>query len=139
MSDETSERERLHGGPASEEEIEDALIEHRGRLEAIIVGTVPAAYWAGWRDCERHYGIAAAPRPEAGPASEETHADECPGCYYGTAPHYHDLSGGSIVGSTRLLPREEWPSNFTPDPEDASAGVYHCTMGCCTCSKEDTP
>ena len=37
--------------------------------------------------------------------------------YYGMAPHVHDLSGGSFIGSTVLLPMSTYPKNFEPDPE----------------------
>lgn len=70
---------------------------------------------------------------------EVSHAGECPGCYYGVAPHWHDVKeAGGIIGSTRILPREEWPSNFEPDPEDANCGVYHCDA-CCACREESQP
>ncbi len=62
--------------------------------------------------------------------------ETCLGCYYGVAPHRHDLSGGSIIGSTRLLPREEWPANFDEDPEDPGCGIYHCDR-CCTCARKE--
>jgi hypothetical protein len=48
--------------------------------------------------------------------------------YYGVAPHLH-VPGpdGGFIGSTKLLPREQWPPNFAPDAEDESCGVYtHC-------------
>lgn len=58
----------------------------------------------------------------------------CPRCegigiWYGVAPHRHDMQKtGSIIGSTVLLPKEEWPSNFRPDPEDPSCGTYFCDL-----------
>lgn len=50
--------------------------------------------------------------------------------HYDVAPHVHELSGDSgFLGSTRLLPREQWPSNFREDPETPGCGVYtHCPM-----------
>lgn len=45
---------------------------------------------------------------------------------YGIAPHKHDLSGGSFIGSTRTLPKEEWPPNFFEDPDEPGLGVYEC-------------
>lgn len=57
-------------------------------------------------------------------------------CYpsYGVAPHIHDLSGGSFIGSTRLLKKEMWPANFIEDPEAPGCGTYLCP-GCCNKSK----
>lgn len=47
--------------------------------------------------------------------------------YYGLAPHKHDMSQGSFIGSTRIEPKSTWPKNFEPDPENEGAGVYtHC-------------
>ena len=46
--------------------------------------------------------------------------------HYGMAPHSHDLSGGSFVGSTRIAPREEWPEWFVEDPECEGLGTWHC-------------
>ena len=54
--------------------------------------------------------------------------------YYGMAPHTHAMGRtGSLIGSTVLSPRAEWPENFEPDPEDPWAGVWthclHCGAG----------
>lgn len=50
--------------------------------------------------------------------------------YYGVAPHTH--AAGPMLGSTRLLPREDWPANFTEDAEEPGLGTYthcpHCGM-----------
>lgn len=46
--------------------------------------------------------------------------------YYGLAPHRHDLSGGSFIGSTRTEPKETWPAHFKEDPEAPGCGVYSC-------------
>lgn len=46
--------------------------------------------------------------------------------YYGLAPHTHDLSGGSFIGSTRIAPKETWPKNFIEDPEAETCGTYVC-------------
>jgi hypothetical protein len=54
--------------------------------------------------------------------------------YYGVAPHVHDVTGReshadpmAIMGSTRVLPKSEWPSNFQEDPECPGLGTYtHC-------------
>lgn len=46
---------------------------------------------------------------------------------YGVAPHTHDITLGeplSFIGSTRLLPREQWPANFREDPDCAGLGTY---------------
>jgi hypothetical protein len=45
---------------------------------------------------------------------------------YGLAPHSHDLSSGSFIGSTRIKERSEWPKNFKEDPESPGCGVYVC-------------
>ena len=48
--------------------------------------------------------------------------------YYGTAPHTHALPTPTHptdwIGSTRLLPREQWGDNFGEDPECPGQGVY---------------
>ncbi len=44
---------------------------------------------------------------------------------YGLAPHTHDLADGWI-GSTRLLPREQWPSNFRLEPGCDRLGIWWC-------------
>lgn len=57
---------------------------------------------------------------------------ECPHCegqgiWYGLAPHIHDMEKtGSIIGSTKLLPKKLWPVNFMPDPEAEGCGTWHC-------------
>lgn len=49
------------------------------------------------------------------------------GHWYGVAPHRHDMDKtGSIIGSTVILPKEEWPKNFIPDPEDETCGTWFC-------------
>ena len=45
---------------------------------------------------------------------------------YGPQPHTHDLSGGSFVGSTVLIPKSEWPKNYFEDPECPGCGTYVC-------------
>ena len=42
--------------------------------------------------------------------------------YYGVAPHTH--AAGPMVGSTRLLPKDQWGDNFREDPECPGQGVY---------------
>jgi hypothetical protein len=43
---------------------------------------------------------------------------------YGAAPHIH--VGERYIGSTRLLPRSEWPDNFEEDPDCKGLGTYWC-------------
>lgn len=43
--------------------------------------------------------------------------------YYSVSPHTHDLKNG-IIGSTRLLPKDQWPKNFKADPEGEECGTY---------------
>lgn len=58
--------------------------------------------------------------------------EECPLCWglgswHGVAPHTHDMQAtGSIIGSTKILPKDQWPSNYIPDGEDPSCGTYLC-------------
>lgn len=49
--------------------------------------------------------------------------------YYGLAPHTHEPAV-PLVGSTRILPRDQWPANFEPDSEDASTGSYLYCLNC---------
>lgn len=50
-------------------------------------------------------------------------------CYpsYGVAPHecFYKIPGAKI-GESRLLPRDQWPDNFTEDSESPGCGVYWC-------------
>ena len=51
--------------------------------------------------------------------------------YYGVAPHTHALPTPTHptdwIGSTRLLPRDQWPTNFRPDDDSDECGTYtHC-------------
>lgn len=70
-----------------------------------------------------------------------TEAQCCPECddgdgncafpYYGVAPHTHALPTPTHptdwLGSTRPLPREQWPANFRPDDDSDDCGTYtHC-------------
>lgn len=54
--------------------------------------------------------------------------------YYGSAPHmsFHPHHGGRVRVESEYLPRDEWPSNFAPDPEygpDSPLGTYtHCPV-----------
>ena len=57
----------------------------------------------------------------------------CPICsgegkWYGMAPHRHNLKKtGSFIGSTEILDKKEWPSNFIPDLETGShQGIWTC-------------
>lgn len=57
---------------------------------------------------------------------QEEDIKEC-GCYYGVAPHKHDMSiTGSVIGSTVLLPKETWPDNFKEDTECVGLGTFIC-------------
>lgn len=49
-------------------------------------------------------------------------------CYpcYGIAPHHHNVSRGTYIGSTMLLDKEYWPKNFIEDPEAPGCGLYYC-------------
>lgn len=46
--------------------------------------------------------------------------------WYGVAPHTHDLSGGSFIGSTRMIPKEKWPKHFKEDKGEPGMGTYYC-------------
>lgn len=60
--------------------------------------------------------------------------------YYGVAPHTHDFNDTTHptdwLGSTRLLPREQWGDNFREDPESPGQGVY---MRCKKCGRGEQP
>jgi hypothetical protein len=43
---------------------------------------------------------------------------------YGVGPHKH--VGTSIIGSTVLLPAEQWPENYQEDPDCPGLGVWWC-------------
>ena len=57
--------------------------------------------------------------------------------YYGTAPHTHALPTPTHptdwIGSTRLLPRDQWGDDFREDPDCPGLGTYlrceHCGAG----------
>lgn len=56
--------------------------------------------------------------------------------YYGLAPHTHAGVTGdpkSFFGSTRMLPKAEYPENFSEDPEQPGMGTFthclHCGAG----------
>lgn len=67
---------------------------------------------------------------------------QCHDCYdgyyyptYGVAPHWHDINKtGSIVGSTVLYDKKEWPENY--DDVDGGCGVYYCPNNKCVNSKK---
>ena len=47
--------------------------------------------------------------------------------WYGVAPHKHDMTlTGSIIGSTVILPKEQWDNNFIEDPECEGCGNWFC-------------
>lgn len=63
--------------------------------------------------------------------------------YHGVAPHVHDITGResefdpwALLGSTRMLPRDQWGDNFREDPESAGHGVY---MRCPSCGCGELP
>ncbi|WP_295537894.1 hypothetical protein [uncultured Pseudacidovorax sp.] len=60
--------------------------------------------------------------------------------YYGVAPHTHAVSdpGNPLgwIGSTRLLPKEQWPENFREDPDCPGLGVY---LRCPECGAGEAP
>ncbi len=76
--------------------------------------------------------------PDHGNNVTESHGpcDKCAKCknpdcadiypHYGVAPHTHDLSGGSFIGSTRTKPKDQWPENFVEDAEAEGCGTYYC-------------
>jgi len=67
---------------------------------------------------------------------------KCHECYdgyyypsYGVAPHWHDITKtGSLIGSTELYDKKEWPENY--DDVDDGCGVYYCPNKNCENSKE---
>lgn len=51
--------------------------------------------------------------------------------YYGVSPHIHDVTGReshgdkmALIGSTVILPKEQWGDNFREDPDVPGCGVY---------------
>lgn len=46
--------------------------------------------------------------------------------YYGVAPHTHNLSGGSFIGSTVVDKKEDWGTNFVEDKDVPGCGAYYC-------------
>lgn len=46
---------------------------------------------------------------------------------YGVAPHecYWKIPG-AVIGESRILPKDRWPPNFTPDPDAPNCGTYEC-------------
>ena len=55
--------------------------------------------------------------------------------YFGVGPHVHvglTSDPSSIIGSTRMLPREEWPDNFEECPAEgwAGLGMWYCPHDC---------
>lgn len=77
--------------------------------------------------------------PSAGAAAKccdqcDDGSGNCAFPYYGVAPHTHETSDFNMVthptdwiGSTRPLPRDQWPANFTPDVGSDECGTYtHC-------------
>jgi hypothetical protein len=56
--------------------------------------------------------------------------------YYGVAPHVHAGGDELGIGSTQLLPRAMWGSNFREDPECPGQGVF---MRCPQCGNGEQP
>lgn len=54
--------------------------------------------------------------------------------YYGVAPHTHQFNDTTHptdwLGSTRVLPKDQWGKNFREDPECPGQGVYMRCPGC---------
>lgn len=49
------------------------------------------------------------------------------GSWYGMAPHKHNIKKtGSIIGSTEVKPKKDWPENFWEDPEAPGCGIFSC-------------
>lgn len=48
--------------------------------------------------------------------------------YYGVAPHicFYKIPG-AVIGESQVLPKDQWPDNFKPDPENPACGTYWCT------------
>jgi len=64
---------------------------------------------------------------------------------YGVAPHRHNMKlTGSVIGSTEVLPQDNWPDNFEPDLEPSEVwdgkglmtGTYYCENLECDYSKQ---
>lgn len=45
---------------------------------------------------------------------------------YGVAPHTHNMSNGTLIGSTQVIPNGEWPNNFIEDPQEPGLGIWYC-------------
>lgn len=46
---------------------------------------------------------------------------------YGVAPHRHNLMRtGSLIGSTEVLSKDQWPENFIEDKEAPGCGTFYC-------------
>ncbi len=57
--------------------------------------------------------------------------------YYGLAPRKHDLSKtGSILGSTVIDNKSEWPEHFAEDWEAKGCGTY---AHCLECNRPNKP
>lgn len=54
--------------------------------------------------------------------------------YYGLAPHTH--AEGPVIGSTELLPADQWGDNFREDEDCPGQGVY---MRCPQCGEGEQP
>ena len=50
------------------------------------------------------------------------------GSWYGVGPHRHDFGKtGSVIGSTVIDDKADWPKNFHEDHEAPGCGVWTCT------------
>lgn len=57
---------------------------------------------------------------------------------YGVGPHTHEERNGiPFFGSTKTLPREDWPDNYREDPNTPGLGVWWCPY-CGEGKPEDT-
>lgn len=60
--------------------------------------------------------------------------------YYGVAPHAHAFTNPDShmgwIGSTRVLPKDQWPENFEEDPDCPGCGSY---LYCPACGAGEKP
>lgn len=58
---------------------------------------------------------------------------------YGLPPHesFDVVHGEFKIVQSRIRPKEEWPDNFVPDPQEPNAGgMWYCATKGCENSKE---
>lgn len=46
--------------------------------------------------------------------------------YYGLAPHSHNLSKSTFIGSTEFEEKSSWPNNFLEDQSEPGMGTWLC-------------